>query len=202
MLRYPRRSRNRRRSSCLHGALLAGVILAAHAGTAGGVGFIAIAAGLPGVGAATAEMAQVRILDVEVCTDSASNPNRGDIVSDGIVQSRADAREGTPHVPAGPTAVPPDLPRMAAFSLPDRSPAPDVVNFRIDVPTATEVEVQVFDVAGRLVRDLVRGRVGAGSYGVTWDTCDASGSSASPGVYLVRARCGTFQATRKVVVVR
>jgi len=147
-------------------------------------------------------MDSVRILEIVVCSPDPASTSDGDgIVSDGIVRSHPDSSDSVHHVPTGP-AVLADRPRISAFSLPDRSPALDVVHFRVDVPAAMQVEVQVFDVAGRLVRDLVHGSVQAGSHSVTWDTRDASGSRASPGIYLVRARWGSFQATRYVVVMR
>ena len=153
-------------------------------------------------GARRLQMDSVRIVEIVVCSpDPASTSNGDGIVSGGIVRSHSDPSAGVHHVPAGPVVLA-DRPRIAALSLPDRSPALDVVNFRIDVPAAMQVKVQVFDVAGRLVRDLLHGGVQAGTYGVTWDTRDASGSRASPGIYLVRARWGSLQATRIIVVVR
>jgi hypothetical protein len=51
---------------------------------------------------------------------------------------------------------------------------------------ALELEVAVYDVAGRLVRSLHRGPIGAGTTALPWDGRDASGHRVAAGVYLLR----------------
>jgi len=54
-----------------------------------------------------------------------------------------------------------------------RSPAPNPVTsrttMRFGVPRETNVSLRVFDAAGRVVRDLHNGSMGAGEYASTWD---------------------------------
>jgi hypothetical protein len=77
-----------------------------------------------------------------------------------------------------------------------------VVRFRMDVAAPSDVEVNVYDVRGRWVRNVTRDRFDAGRHVVAWDLRDAHASRVACGVYLVCARIGAFGAERKVVVVR
>ncbi len=123
-------------------------------------------------------------------------------VSDAAVAGRADVSDAAFEVVAGTTDVDPDggLPSVAAFALSDRNPARGSMRFRLNVPRDAEVEVEVFNAAGRLVRVLARGPVVAGRHDLMWDARDARGAAVAPGVYFVRGRVEAFAAMRKVVV--
>ena len=49
-------------------------------------------------------------------------------------------------------------------------------------------ELQIFDVAGRLVRTLAKTNLSAGTHQVIWDGRDASSSSLKSGVYFYQLR--------------
>ena len=53
-----------------------------------------------------------------------------------------------------------------------------------------DVDVSVFDLAGRRVATLARGRFGPGAHVVPWDGRGADGSGARAGMYFVRGRIG------------
>jgi hypothetical protein len=61
---------------------------------------------------------------------------------------------------------------------------------RFDLPTAVQVRLAIYDLAGRLVRVLVEGEVAVGSHEAVWDGRDASGRSAPSGSYLARLVAG------------
>ena len=62
----------------------------------------------------------------------------------------------------------------------------------IKVGDDSPVEVLIYDLSGRLVRQLVEQRgVSTGEYGVVWDGRDESGLVVAPGVYVVRLRVDT-----------
>jgi PKD repeat protein len=71
-----------------------------------------------------------------------------------------------------------------------------------DLPEASFVNVQVFDVSGRLLRTLVRGRQPAGSRSVEWDGRDGGGQPVSSGVYFVRLQTPGLAQTRKIVLIK
>ncbi len=64
---------------------------------------------------------------------------------------------------------------------------------------STELEWQVFNSLGSMVRSESRGNTGPGLHGITWDGRDASGTPLSPGIYFLRLRVGSGFVTRKIV---
>jgi len=87
-----------------------------------------------------------------------------------------------------------------------RSPAPNPVTtrttMRFGVPRETNVSLRVFDAAGRVVRDLHDGAMGAGEYASTWDLSANDGSRVARGVYFVRLSLGNQVISRSVIVGR
>jgi hypothetical protein len=70
------------------------------------------------------------------------------------------------------------------------------------LPTAAEVEIQVFDAAGREVKTLWQRPAEAGLNFVRWDGCDRDGETAASGVYFLRLKSGSEILTQRVVLVR
>ena len=68
------------------------------------------------------------------------------------------------------------------------------------------LSIRVYDVSGRLVRNLVEGPVDPGSYETVWDGLTDSGENAASGVYFLRMEAGEgtgrFRASRKIVLVK
>jgi hypothetical protein len=106
-----------------------------------------------------------------------------------------------------PTDVaPPDLTAGSAalvFRLHGNAPNPFTTTTAIafTLPGETDVELRVFDLAGRLVRDVLQRRLGPGKHQVVWDGRDASGRRAAHGIYLLRLQAGELRAHRKLAIV-
>ena len=64
------------------------------------------------------------------------------------------------------------------------------------------VDLAVFDLRGRRVRQLAAGVLPPGEHSFSWDRRDASGRPTAAGTYLLRLIAGGEQLTRKIVVVR
>jgi hypothetical protein len=62
-------------------------------------------------------------------------------------------------------------------------------------------EVLLYDVSGRLVRDVARGQYRAGYQSVIWDGRDDRGRRVAAGMYFLRATTGGEEHTVKFVVV-
>ncbi len=75
---------------------------------------------------------------------------------------------------------------------------------RFDLPEPTAVTIQIYNIAGRLVREVASGRsFGAGfDREVVWDGKNNLNSPVVPGVYFVRFEAGGFEATRKFVAIK
>jgi len=105
--------------------------------------------------------------------------------------------EATLDVDGTPTA-----PRFALQVAPN--PAGGPVTVQLTNPTAEplDAEVVVHDLAGRRVATPWRGSAPAGTTRVIWDGTHASGRPIAAGVYLVRARIGDVELSRRIVRVR
>ena len=63
-----------------------------------------------------------------------------------------------------------------------------------------DVQLAVFDVRGRVVRQLAEGPHAAGRFVRTWDRTDDAGHPVAHGVYLMQLTAGADRVTRKVVL--
>ena len=74
---------------------------------------------------------------------------------------------------------------------PSPNPFARTTRFAYAIPGASEaVEIGVFDVAGRQVRNLIRGTQSAGRYEVGWDGRNDAGDHVRNGIYFLRASIG------------
>jgi hypothetical protein len=74
------------------------------------------------------------------------------------------------------------------------------IDFHVD--RAGEVKLSIYDVQGRLVRDLVRGYVDLGSHSVEWDGLDSNGNRVASGTYFYQLEAGELREARKMVYLR
>lgn len=65
-----------------------------------------------------------------------------------------------------------------------------------------QVELQIYDILGRMVRSLVHDRFDPGEHVVRWDGKDENGLSVATGVYFYRLAAGAFVQTKKMVLLR
>ncbi len=94
----------------------------------------------------------------------------------------------------------PDVVVRAVDNFPN--PFNPSTNIRYEVSQATHVRLQVVDLRGRHVVDLVDQRVGAGSHHTRWSGIDERGESVASGVYLARVMAGGEQRVAAMVLVR
>jgi hypothetical protein len=90
------------------------------------------------------------------------------------------------------------------FSLSQNYPNPFNIetNISFDLPRATEVNLRIYNIRGRLVRRLVQGRRPAGRYVITWSGDDQRGASAPSGVYFYEIRTGDFIDRKRMVLLK
>lgn len=102
--------------------------------------------------------------------------------------------------PTSTTGVEEPAPPLA-FSSPFPNPARQSVRWVLSLPHDARVEVDVFDVLGRHVHTVESAdrRAGAGELG--WDLRDEGGRRVGPGMYFVKARIGSSEWTKRLVVV-
>ena len=71
-----------------------------------------------------------------------------------------------------------------------------------DLAKSGQVSVAVFDLAGRLVSQLLDESVAAGRHEVTWQGRDNRGQAAAAGVYFVRLKTANITDTRRMTLVK
>jgi hypothetical protein len=76
------------------------------------------------------------------------------------------------------------------------------VTVQLSFPRAAAAALDVFDVTGRSVARLLRGRVTAGTRLVRWDGRDGAGRRVGSGVYFLRLDVDGRRWTRRVLHVR
>jgi len=85
-------------------------------------------------------------------------------------------------------------------------PQPNPFNPLVTIPFAVGrhglVELGIYDLRGRLVRQLVRGSMAVGNYQERWDGRDSAGSTVAAGVYLVRVKLADVVENKKVSLVK
>jgi hypothetical protein len=89
-----------------------------------------------------------------------------------------------------------------SFSAPRPNPAREQTSFRLALPVAAPVRVEIFDVTGRRVCLLAQSDFASGLVDVAFDLRDDSGVRLARGIYLVRARIGVTVFTQRLVVVK
>ncbi|MBM3330660.1 T9SS type A sorting domain-containing protein [candidate division WOR-3 bacterium] len=94
------------------------------------------------------------------------------------------------------------LPLTFALYRPFPNPLASGAGIRYALPRPARVELNVYDVAGTLVRRLVDGARPAGYHSVHWNGGDERGRNVAAGVYYCRFSAGGFLATQKLVVRR
>ena len=70
------------------------------------------------------------------------------------------------------------------------------------LPKDGMVQVSIYDVMGREVRNLVSGFKDAGYHSVTWDARNMSGESVAAGMYIYTIQVGEFRSTKKMVLLK
>jgi hypothetical protein len=91
---------------------------------------------------------------------------------------------------------------MFALSAARPNPSSGDVVIGYSLAHDSNVDLRVFDVAGRQVRSLVKGMQVAGEREVAWDGRDSAGRRVAPGVYFYRLRAGDWHSERKLVLIQ
>ncbi len=98
--------------------------------------------------------------------------------------------------PAPPAAAAPRLLPAAPNPFNPRT----VLAFKL--PAGGQARLDIYDLAGRRVRALVRGALPAGPHAAAWDGRDDRGRAAPAGVYVVELRAGAARATGRVTLAK
>jgi hypothetical protein len=112
------------------------------------------------------------------------------------------AYDGADSDCGGPPTDTPQLSRN--FVLHDASPNPFNPSTMIafDLPVAARVRLSIYDVSGRLVKELLNEKREEGRHRAAWDGKDDRGQSVASGVYLYRLAAESFTETKRMVLLK
>jgi hypothetical protein len=92
--------------------------------------------------------------------------------------------------------------RVLMLAPPAPDPAAGPVTLRFVLPSAGPVSLALFDAAGRRIRALASGTLGAGDYTLAWDRRDDAGRLVPAGLAFLRLEFAGRTLTRRIVLVR
>jgi len=97
-----------------------------------------------------------------------------------------------------------DPPAGYAFALHQNVPNPFNPATRIayELPARMPVSLRVYDVDGRLVRNLIDTVEGPGLFSVSWEARNDAGEPVASGVYFYRLVAGPRSETKKLIVLK
>jgi predicted outer membrane repeat protein len=93
-------------------------------------------------------------------------------------------------------------PKVLAITGVVPNPFNPMANVKFDLPRSGKVQLSVFDLRGRLVRELVSGQMEAGSHEVMWNGRDSRGQMSATGVYFARLSSADGNKTVKMVLAK
>jgi hypothetical protein len=127
-----------------------------------------------------------------------------DAPPDGIVESLVDDFHlevlfgGSTAVDEGAASAPVPL----ALGQARPNPFNPSTEIAYSLPSRSAVRLAIYDVKGRLIRNLVDGALDAGSHATRWDGRDAIGSPVASGVYYYKLEVGDWSDTRAMVLLK
>jgi len=102
-----------------------------------------------------------------------------------------------------PDPAPAGRPASVELSRPEPNPARAATRIRWSVPgdhAGADLDLSVYDLAGRRLTTLASGRAREGRFSVDWDLRTEDAGRVGSGIYFMRLRLGTTTTTRKLVV--
>jgi hypothetical protein len=102
-------------------------------------------------------------------------------------------------------AHPVSVPSTGSPSVQLRGNAPNpftpLTTIRFDLANEGVTALDVYDLNGRFVKQLVAGALPAGPHAVVWNGTDARGRRVAPGVYLYRLKAGSHTESKHMVLI-
>jgi len=106
--------------------------------------------------------------------------------------------------PLGVAGKPENLEKIKELRLFQNSPNPfknqTAINYQL--PKTGQVKLNIYNIAGQLVKTLVNNIQSGGSYNVKWDGRDERGIQASNGVYVYKLEVAGIKGTKKMLLLR
>lgn len=82
------------------------------------------------------------------------------------------------------------------------NPFNPTTTIKFNLANTEHVNLAVYDISGRLVKQLVNGQMDAGEKNIVWNGKDQSGQRVASGVYFYKMSAGDYSATDKMVMLK
>jgi flagellar hook assembly protein FlgD len=82
-----------------------------------------------------------------------------------------------------------------------RSPT-TTISFSLTAKDAKNAKIEIFNLKGQKVKQLVNEQLPAGQHSVIWNGTDNNGTKISSGLYLVRMKSGKYTSLKKIILLR
>ncbi|MEW6481857.1 MAG: FlgD immunoglobulin-like domain containing protein [bacterium] len=76
------------------------------------------------------------------------------------------------------------------------------VSIYYEIFSSCEVSIKLYDLKGRLIKNLVSENKSSGKYWTEWDGKDDDGELADSGVYIIQIKAGSLMEAKKIILVR
>ena len=185
-----------------------------HAPAAGEVYVVFGRAAFPPVYNLASLAADWTVLGPDSAANLGSSLAAGDLNSDGFDElllgaTNANGRGAVYILPGSPTTGVQPAPAVASlpdvFTLHANTPNPfartTAIRLTLHQPQAA-VRIAIYDVRGRLVRNVYSGALAAGAHAVHWDGQTADHRMAASGIYWVVVQAGAQRQARKMLLMR
>ena len=90
------------------------------------------------------------------------------------------------------------------FALAQNYPNPFNPNTTISFSLAEEsiVNLSVYDLSGKLIKEIANSKMTIGNYSIEWDSKDANGAKVGAGVYIYKLQTDKFSESRKMILLK
>ena len=101
-------------------------------------------------------------------------------------------------------AIEQEITQIESFVLGHNFPNPfnPSTTITFDLSEETNVKISIYDMTGRLIKELLNQSMTIGSKTINWDGTDDKGSSVSGGVYLYNIQAGAINQTERMVLLK
>jgi len=145
----------------------------------------------------------IYVMDGEVCGDN--NYTAEGYFRTGIAERASLVKNVMLYFGKSPTAAPTGVPDAMTAALSHAYPNPfnPVTKIAYSIREAGPTTIEVYNIAGRVVRTLLDTELAAGASGyVLWDGTNDGGERCASGVYFYRLRAPGYTETRKMVMLK
>lgn len=96
----------------------------------------------------------------------------------------------------------PEIPLVTSLNLPYPNPFNPSTTISYGLAKAEQVVIDIYNVRGEKVRNLVFAQKSPGNYRITWDGKNSQGQALASGIYFVKMQAGKYGYTQKLIMMK